>query len=218
MNPYDGKDFIITAIPTEKGVNVLAPTDGSITPARIAGVPRGRNNRYDLDPKNTGNAADYTQGPIIGAEADQLDALRAKEDFSPVTGAARMPLPDARIAADIAPSPSGADTGGGTPVQPPVAAAPTPAPTGPGNDVGGPSDPLAPPVIEAKRTGTVAAPDPAPAASGLTLTAVEHAHTVTLAERVESAIVKFGDRLDADAVSAWHALRALLGHHAGKTA
>lgn len=72
LTEYDNKPFDITN-GAQAGETMLAPSDGSIPPARIAGTPRGLNNRYQLDPKNTGNAADYTQGPVIGAEADQLE-------------------------------------------------------------------------------------------------------------------------------------------------
>lgn len=72
LTQYDGKPFDITN-GAQAGETMLAPSDGSIPPARIAGTARGPGNRYQLDPKNSGNAADYTQGPIIGAEADELE-------------------------------------------------------------------------------------------------------------------------------------------------
>lgn len=72
IHEYDGKPFDITN-GAQVGETMLAPSDGSIPPARIAGTARGPGNRYQLDPKNSGNAADYTQGPIIGAEADELE-------------------------------------------------------------------------------------------------------------------------------------------------
>lgn len=76
IHEYDNKDFDITN-GAQAGETLLAPSDGSMPPARIASTARGKGNRYQLDPKNTGNAGDYTQGPIIGEEADRLDAALA---------------------------------------------------------------------------------------------------------------------------------------------
>jgi hypothetical protein len=75
-----------------------------------------------------------------------------------------------------------------------VASDPAPDPVDPSAPGSEPPTPVAP----------VAAADPAPAV-GLVLTADEHAHTKSLAERIESFI---GD----EARDTWNQLRALLGH------